>query len=301
MPYKAPEGKLGEAVERAHVLIAKYDPWPDSFPTLEEAEEYVAKVCQWKNFDYDIRPGQSPRATRMHKRHCHYHVAFQASMVREFDLEIPLVPTPTLHAAVDADVIRVHELIKTWPASFSHINAAKIYVNDWCWFCRFEYTRLLGLAHWRMRMMVNYKAALKAFEAGAFMLEDGGLTHLDRSSSKPVAQGSTGAATSVGEPLVQLLQLDSPTPVRSHATVSALIKDEAFNELAAAMKGGLFTLEAMLIDVEAPPPATTAISIDKSVLSTTATANLIDVDDVDDLSNSDIDSNGSELSFFIDL
>ena len=84
---------------------------------------------------------------------------------------------PTLHLhvlthadAIETDITRLLQLITTWPATFSHLNSARNFVQQWCYTHHFRYTGWEKVAAHRFGLFVNFSTAERALAGGLFKL-----------------------------------------------------------------------------------------------------------------------------------
>ncbi|KAF1996417.1 hypothetical protein P154DRAFT_537946 [Amniculicola lignicola CBS 123094] len=165
-PALIPTAKL----HAAH-LISMYDPWPDTFPSLSDAESYVQEVCAWKNYEYGLPPWATLAQKKKAERAVAYQVALEAYKRREFRLEVPLIQREVLTDLLKNEAKRLLSLDIPWPRRFQTLAHARKHISIFSYNVRFQYEKIPGTPLWRMVGWVTHHAAVMAWEGGAFGLE----------------------------------------------------------------------------------------------------------------------------------
>ncbi|KAF2113561.1 hypothetical protein BDV96DRAFT_114088 [Lophiotrema nucula] len=269
---------ITDAVRRAQHLIRTYDPWPDSFPSMIEAEAYVSEVCEWKSFDYVQAPAQDKLSKRT-QRKIHFDAAMDAYKAGHFTLDTPPVPKRALDGkdhrpkaeteniiliiadAVQTNARMMEALIGTWPKMFPHIGAARRYLSDACYSKGFRPTRLPGVLDWRMCMFACYNAVRAAYAAGAFKL---GEPPAPRPIRKELPTKHNVAI--VGRPIIKPPVLKDPKLRTASGSSSVTLVNERPFPTPTPTPSVRFNEEAkqnparfLLIDIESPTPEVSSI------------------------------------------
>lgn len=72
--------------------------------------------------------------------------------------------------AIDLDIHRLTTLLPHWPTFFTHLNAARNFVQTFCSASRFRYTGHPDVDPEKFRLYVHFNAAKKAWREGKFVL-----------------------------------------------------------------------------------------------------------------------------------
>ncbi|KAF1954158.1 hypothetical protein CC80DRAFT_595294 [Byssothecium circinans] len=206
MMYPLVKDIVIDAIERAKDLITK---WPPSFPSIIEAENYVCGILSWKLFRY----GCSPTAPRYIKEQVqartHHGIAMKAYKSRSFTLDQAPRPKFVLWNAVEAGVKRATAVVKWYPHSFQHINAARAFVKCICKGKGILFETVTGVHPAQIAMYIYYHTARRAYEAGIFSLEekpDIKKHATNRSNSTASAPNTSPPAMSPTKTIIQPVQ-----------------------------------------------------------------------------------------------
>ncbi|KAF1941046.1 hypothetical protein EJ02DRAFT_423389 [Clathrospora elynae] len=183
---------LRAAIESDITRVLQLIPsWPDSFLSVPDAQNYVAKICHLNSFNYTEFEGVEPYKFGSY---VNFNTARHAYEAGRFEMHWPgkgwsrkparakKPASPgqvqvvekkfgSLHTTIEADIKRLTPLIFAWPASFPSLNDARNFVQRFCNDVRFRYTGWLGVDLQRFKLFVHFNTAKLAHWAGKFTIQ----------------------------------------------------------------------------------------------------------------------------------